>query len=158
MIVACIIVLSLLLQNNFFEELSIWTNILLIVLCVSTCNLGGKKKTPSPLEIRFYGDYLVIFRGKHYYNARLTRQEYDKLYYKDIKKIEYRVRTKKVVFGGIVEGTFYNYQKDGTVSSTPSYHKTVDGISYFYTDFLRNGNIVDVIEEHSPLKVTVVDD
>jgi hypothetical protein len=54
---------------------------------------------------------------------------------------------------GVVEATFYKYDKNGNLASTPCKHKTVDSISVFYTVFEPNIDFVKEIEEHSPIKV-----
>ena len=117
--------------------------------------VGGSEKVPSEMELQFYDDYLVVFRDKHYYSNSVIRREYDKFAYSDIKRIQFRTVTKRINIFGIVEGIWYNYQKDGSLPQTPTYHKTTDSICYFYTDFASNVDFVSEIETHCPVKVTV---
>ncbi|MBR1454227.1 MAG: hypothetical protein IJ593_06240 [Lachnospiraceae bacterium] len=137
-----------------FGELTWSTRLLFISLCLGTLFINDYERAPSPFEIWFYDDYLILFRDRHYYTGGVTRREYDKFLYKDIKEIQYRTQTKRVNIYGIVEGTWYDYNKDWTIPTEPTYHKTTDSIAYFYTDFLNN-DIVNVIESHCPIKVTV---
>ena len=60
-VVVVIIVGSLLFQQNLFAELSWTPRIILItlVLTILTMN-GGKEYGPSPMELQFYDEYLVL--------------------------------------------------------------------------------------------------
>lgn len=116
---------------------------------------GGTKKVSSPFEIRFYDEYLVVYREKRYYSKSVSRKEYDKFFYKDIKKCQYRTVTKRMNIYGIVEGTWFNYKKDGTLPTNPTYHKTVDSICYFYPSEENRVDFVREIESHSPIRVVV---
>lgn len=117
----------------------------------------GKCAVPFPLELRFYDTYLVLYREKYYYNTKLSRMEFDTFYYKDIKKCEYKALTHRINIFGVVEGIWYDYQKDGSVSTVPSHHKKVDSISYFYTDMAPEIDFVAEIEHHSPIKVDILE-
>jgi hypothetical protein len=114
---------------------------------------GGYERRPSPCELRFYDDYLVQYCERRYYNRRNIRKEYYKFYYKDISRCVYRTVVNKMDIYGVVEATFYKYDKNGNLPSTPCKHKTVDSISVFYTVFEPNIDFVKEIEEHSPIKV-----
>ena len=154
-IAAIIVIASFVFQENMFKELSSTVRVLLVALCIGTLSVGGSEKVPSEMELQFYDDYLVVFRDKHYYSNSVIRREYDKFAYSDIKRIQFRTVTKRINIFGIVEGIWYNYQKDGSLPQTPTYHKTTDSICYFYTDFASNVDFVSEIETHCPVKVTV---
>lgn len=156
-IVALIIIGSLIFQDNLFTELSWSAQILLIALAIGVTIAGGNVRVPSPFEIWFFDDYLIVYREKRYYDSKVTRKEYNKYYYKDISKVEYRKLTNRIQFEGIIESVWYNYNKDGTLPEKPTYHRTTDGgICYFYTTASPEVDFVAEIEKHSPLKVQIV--
>lgn len=150
-----ILLASFIFGENIFNELSWTVRVLLVALIMGTFFLNSDERVPSPFEIWFYDDYLVLYREKHYYSKKVTRKEYDKFYYKDIKKCQFRTATQRINFFGVVEGIWYNYNKDGTLPAQPSYHKTTDSIRYFYTTYATNVDFVREIESHSPVKVVV---
>ncbi len=107
------------------------------------------------MEIRFYDDYLILYREKKHYGSGIQRKMYDKFYYKDIHKCQYRTETKRINIYGKVEGKWYDYNKDGSLPTQPTYHKTTDSLDYFYTIFAQDIDFVKEIEEHSPIKVEI---
>jgi hypothetical protein len=157
-VVGVIIIGSILFQDNLFNDLSWSSRILLIAMVIGIGFSGGNKRVPSPFEIQFYNDYLIVYREKRYYNKKVIRKEYNKFFYKDIYKIEYRTGTKQILIKGIIEGIWYNYKKDGTLPEKPTYHRTTDGgICYFYTTEAPDVDFVYEIENHSPIKVAIVE-
>ena len=79
-VVAVIVIGSLLLQSNLFSELSWTARVLLVVLALGVTFYGGKKEyAPSPMELQFYDDYLVLYLPKRYYSKRITRMEINQL-------------------------------------------------------------------------------
>lgn len=156
-IVAILIVGSFIFQDNLFAELSWTARLLLISLAIGVMFKGKYEEIPSPMELRFYNDYLVVYWEKKYYSKKVIRKIYDKFYYKDIHNIQFRKNINRVNIYGIVEGTWYNYNNDGSLPQNPTYHKTVDAICYFYTKLNPDIDIVKEIESHSPVKVTIED-
>lgn len=157
-ILGVIIIGSIIFQDNLFTELSWTAQVLLIVIGIGILINGGNERVPSPFEIRFYDDYLVVYRNKHYYSKKVQRREYNKFYYKDIEKIEYRKNTKRIQIEGTIEAIWYDYNKDGTLPEKPNYHRTTEGgICYFYTTEEPDVDFVSEIETHSPIKVAIVD-
>jgi hypothetical protein len=142
-IIAVIILGSFVFGDNLFSELSWTARMILIALAIGTVFWGPKSEpVASPLEIRFYSDYLVVFREKRYYSRKVSRKEYNKFFYSDISKIEYDYRIKRLDFIGKIDAMWFNYNKDGSVPQNPTYHRIVDGgICYFYV----NGNDADTI-------------
>lgn len=142
---------------KFLVEVTIlpWWIALLIILFIVIKSMPKKisQRVPSPFEIRFYDDYLVIYREKRYYSKKVSRMEYFKFFYKDIHKVRYATKSHKLVIYGIVEGIFYKYNKDDTLPDEPAYHKTTDSMFYFYTDLDPDINFIQELEEHSPVKV-----
>lgn len=156
-ILVVLLVGSLLFQDNLFVEMSFMPKVLLISLFFGTCFVKTKEKVPKPFEIRFYEDHLVLYRENRYYSPRLSRMEFDKFMYKDIKKILYRPETHRLNIYGVVEGKWFNYNKDGSLPENPSYHKTTDSFSYFYTNEAPDVDFVEVFEKYTPIKVTILE-
>ena len=111
---------------------------------------------PSPLEIWFYDDHLIIYRERLYCSKTLSRRTYDKLFYKDIQKCEYRMISGKIIFSGVTESVWYDYNKDGSLPEYPTHHETTDG-SDFCTTEDPDTDFVAEIENHSPIKVVMED-
>lgn len=142
-IIAVIVFGSFVFGDNLLSELS-WTARMILIALAIGIGFRRPKSHPvaSPLEIRFYNDYLVVFREKRYYSNKVSRREYNKFFYTDISKIEYDYRIKRLDFIGKVDAMWFNYSKDGSIPQNPSYHRIVDGgICYFYV----NGNDADDI-------------
>lgn len=150
-----IVIGSIIFRENLFMELNWSARILLLVLIAQTFLFRQKtSRQPSPIEIRFYEDYLVVYREKRYYDRKISRKEYNKFYYKDISKCQYRTGIKSITIYGAIEGIWYEYNKDGTLPEEPTYHRTTqEGMCYFYTTFANDIDIVSEIESHSTIKV-----
>ncbi len=155
-IVGVIILGSLVFHDNLFSELSWTTRILLIALAIGVIFKGGSKRVSSPIEIQFYDDHLVVYREKIQYKRNLILKKYDKFFYKDIRKCQYRTITKQINIYGIEEGIRYKYNKDGSLPTKPIYHKTTEGLCYFYTTEAPEIDFVSEIERHAPVKVEIV--
>ncbi|GGA79732.1 hypothetical protein [Ornithinibacillus halotolerans] len=154
-IVGLVILLSIIFQENMFSELSWSSQVMLIVLALVLTFTKNSMRVPSPFEIRFYNDYLVVFREKRYY-GKLPRKEFNKFYYDEIEKIVHRTTTERISIYGTIEGIWYDYKKDGTLPDKPTYHKTTKGgFCYFDTSTDKEVDFVAEIEKHSPIKVVV---
>ena len=72
-------IISSLFHKNTFMELAFGTRLLLIIMSVIILGTAyATEKTSSPFEIRFYEDYMIVYREKYYYDRNLSRKEYDK--------------------------------------------------------------------------------
>lgn len=156
-IVGVVILGSIIFRDNLFAELSWPARILLIALVVRVSFLGGYKKIPSPFEIQFYDDYFIVYREKYYLSKNVPIKEYRKFFYKDINKCQYRTVTKQINIQGIEEAIRYKYNKDGSLPTEPTYHKTSENLCYFYTTEEPNIDFVAEFEKHSPIKVVIED-
>lgn len=155
-IVGIIILASIIFQNNFFSDLNWITKIMLLSLVLGVMFTGKNEKIKSPIEIKFYDDYLLVYREKRYYTDRVSRKEYNKFLYKDITECDYNNNTKRFDIIGKIEAIWYDYNKNGTIPNNPTYNRVVDGgICYFYTDLEPELDIVKQFEEHSQIKVTI---
>lgn len=153
--IAVLLVLWIVLGREFRNEIpvSVWAGLFLMIVYLVT--QGGHEDYPSPCELWFYDDYIVQYCEKRYYDKRQVRKEYYKFYYKDIHHCYYRTVSQKIAIYGMVEMTFYKYDKNGNVAEVPSLHKTIDSISTFYTVFEPSIDFVKEIEVHSPMKVEI---
>ena len=153
-IVGVIIVGSLLFGDNLFSELSWTVRSLLIGLVIYSFFWKSAEFAPSPVEIQFYNEYMIIHRPKLYYKKKLSRMEYAKMQYVDITKIRYIERLQRLTFHGTFHCIWYDYNKDGSVPSNPSFDRVVkDTIDCIGTRFLSASDIISEIEAHTPLKV-----
>lgn len=157
-IIAIIVVLSIIFGENLFLELSWTTRILLIAIALGVLFTGKKEEVPSPAELRFYDDYLLLFLEKKYYSEKSIKQEYLKMKYSDITKIKYLPNTsnKRFQIYGNGHSLHYDVKKDGSISAQPSRDKMFEqGMIYFSTNLNQNIDFIKEIEEHSPLKVEI---
>ncbi len=163
-VIGCIIIVGITLIISLLFQLSAvlsWFMGLLLLLLfgrlISSPFLGRNSiSVSSPLEIWFYDDHLIIYREKLYCNKRLSRKTYDKLFYKDIHRCEYRMISAKVIFDGVTERVWYDYNKDGSLQQNPSYHEKAEGASFNTTEE-PSVDFVSEIENHSPIKVIMED-
>ena len=157
-IVVTVIVLgSLLFQDNLFSELSWTARVLLIVLAFGVTFLGGKKEyAPSPMELQFFDDHLVLYLPKRYYSKRVTRMEINQMKYSEITKCVYKTKSQRIHLYGNGTSTWYNYKADGTIPQAPTQvRKYTAGLIYFNTQLATNIDFKIEIENHSPIHVIV---
>lgn len=156
-VVAAVLIFgSLIFGDNLFLELS-WTARVLLIATVIRVAIGSRREyVPSPIELQFYNDYLIMYRPKHYYNRRVTRMEVDKMMYSGITRCVYKAKSQRIHIYGDVEAKWYNYNKNGVVSQTPTYDRVVRGTLYYIsTVYAPDVDFKKEMEEHSPIRVTV---
>lgn len=154
-VIAVLFVASFIFRDNLFSQMTVTARICLIGLFIGTLFVKKEEKAPSPFELWFFDDCLVIYKNRKYHSKRVIRREYDRFYYRDIKECVYHSSQKKICIYGVVEGTYYNYRPDGTLPDVPDYHKTTDSMSFFYTEFSPYIDFAAEIESHSPIKVQI---
>ncbi len=156
-VVVIIIVLgSLIFKDNLFAELSWTSRFLLIAIAASVLVIGGKKEdVPSPMEIQFYDEYLILYRPKCYYSKKITRMEVNKMMYSEIKRCVFKTRSQRLHIYGDVIATWYNFNSEGERSQSPTYNRTVKDTLCFFSTLCANGiDFKHEIETHSPVIVT----
>ena len=153
-----IIVFSFIFRENIFKSMS-WTTSALFFATLIGVSIasGGTKEVPTPIEIQFFKDYFIVYNEKKYYTRSITRREFNKFYYKDVKKIEYRKPMKKLTIYGKGDFKWFDYKKDGSLPDKPTYDKQLDGMCFFYKSPENNVDYVKLFEEYSPIKVNVSD-
>ena len=157
-IIAIIVIFSIIFGENLFLELSWTARILLIAIALGILFTGKKEDVPSPAELRFYDDYLLLFLERKYYSERSIKQEYLKMKYSDITKVKYLPNTsnKRFQIYGNGHSLHYDLKKDGHISKKASRDKMFEkGKIYFSTNLNQNIDFIKEIEEHSPLKVEI---
>lgn len=157
-IIAIIVIFSIIFGENLFLELSWTARILLIAIALGILFTGKKEDVPSPAELRFYDDYLLLFLERKYYSERSIKQEYLKMKYSDITKVKYLPNTsnKRFQIYGNGHSLHYDLKKDGNISKKASRDKIFEkGMIYFSTNLNQNIDFIKEIEEHSPLKVEI---
>lgn len=156
-VIGIIILGSFIFQDNLFTELSGIVRIFLIVLAVGFGFYDGKKEyAPSPMELQFYDDRLVLYLPKRYYSNRVTRKQINTMRYIDISKCVYKTRSNRIHIYGAGQSVWYNYKKDGSLPSKPTEERSfTQGLIYFNTQLATDVDFIKEIEEHSPIRVIV---
>lgn len=157
-IIGIIVIASIIFGENLFLELSWTARILLIALALGVLFTGKSEDVPSPAELRFYDNYLVLFLHRKYYSDRCIRQEYLEMKYNDITKVKYLPNTsnKRFQIYGNGRSLHYDVKQDGSLSKEPSRDKLFqEGMIYFSTNLNQNIDFIKEIEDHSPLKVEI---
>lgn len=155
-VIGVIVCSSLIFQDNLFSELSWTARCLLIALAIGVMFTNKKEDVPSPIELQFYDDYLILYRLKKYYNKKVSRLEFNKMFYKDITKCVYRKDLQRLHIYGTVSAKWFNYNKDGSIPKQPTYNRIVENtICYARTLFATDVDFKKEIEEHSPIEVKI---
>ena len=131
-IIAIIVIFSIIFGENLFLELSWTARILLIAIALGILFTGKKEDVPSPAELRFYDDYLLLFLERKYYSERSIKQEYLKMKYSDITKVKYLPNTsnKRFQIYGNGHSLHYDLKKDGNISKKASRDKMFENACY----------------------------
>ena len=158
-IIIALVLFSLILGENLFSELHWTAKIVLISLVIRYIFLGSKEEfAPSPMELQFYEDHLVMYLPKRYYDSKVTRKRTNTFMYKDITKCVYVQRIEMIEIHGNGTSVWYNYKRDGSLPKEPTANRTFKGGKVYFNIRFANEQGIDVIkeiEEHSPIKVTI---
>ena len=146
-------ILLTILGGNPFSGFTLSTWACVVFALAFLIGQSGSRWSPSDTELVFYSDRMVHYRSKRYYTRKKSRREYYIFYYKDITRILYRENIHKMDIFGKMEGVFYTYTKDGNLPQDPSYHKTTDGFTRFYTTMEPDIDFVGILETYTPVKV-----
>lgn len=152
-IAAILIIGSLVFKENLLKELSWPARILLIILLIKVAS-PSRLRLASPIEIRFYSDYLLVYRENYYYAENLSRMEYNKFYYIDIVKCIYNTETHQIFIYGTEEAKWYDYNKDGSLPYQPTFYRIIENAAFsFHVGFSPEIDYKGIIERYSPIKV-----
>lgn len=154
-----LIAVGMLLAKSFLSGGNWFERFLLIAVAIRNLFIGRKTEVvPSPVEIQFYDDFLCVYRPKRYYDKKVTRMEYNKMWYSRITKCVLETRSKMLYFYGDVEAKWFNYDENGNVPAAPTYNRIVkDAFCYLSTRCDSQIDYVNEIENHSPIKVNAED-
>lgn len=142
--------------DNPFIKLSWKTILLLVVLLFFLMFTVKKEKINTPMEIRFFDDYLVIYLEKIYSYNNKIQQGYYKFLYSDITFFECDAKANKIKITGNKFITTYSYNKDGSIQQNPTFESMWPGDLELEFGIESNLNIVEEIEHHSPIKINVL--
>ena len=156
-LVALVALNAIVLGENLLGGMGLSSIVLLIFVFVTMMSQRGKSvDVPSPVELRFYDDYVVLYRERRSYGKNDIRREYNKMNYAEISECKYRKNMDRVNFFGNLQVEWYRYEKDGTLPDKPFSKKTIkDGMFYFRTGLAQEIDFQRVIEENSPIRVVV---
>jgi len=152
-VVAVIILGSFVFKDNLFTELSWYARIMLIVIGLGV-TFGGRKTVPSPMELHFFDEYLLIYCSKRYYDKKCPRMIFNKMKYSTITDCVYKTKSERLHIYGDLEAVWYDYDKKGNVPSEPTYNRTVKETFWWLgMEFAKDIDFIREIEEHSPIRV-----
>lgn len=155
-VVAIILIASFVFRENIFSELNGAAKCMLVALAICTCFIGPQKvDMPSPIELQFYDSYMVLYRPKRYYSPKVTRREINTMKYSDITKCLYKAESQRIHFYGTVDAKWFNFDKTGAMSKTPTYDRVVHDTLLYISTRCSDVDFVSEIEAHSPIRVTV---
>lgn len=144
---------SILFQDLLWADFSLSIWFCIISVCFYILQNNGVHSERCRMQLQFYDDYLVQYIPKRYYSKTLSRMEYRKIYYKDVKRCVFHQNLGKIVIYGLVECRFHDYNGDVVVYkpllNNPIHNRFVE----FYVTFSPAIDFVSEIENHSPLKV-----
>lgn len=150
-----IIVGSLVLQTNLLGELSAYAIFIFVALFIASFFNQKSVWVPSPIELRFYPDRLVVYREKCVYSEKMARKEWIEMYYADTTRFVLRTSSKRLSVSGKMHSIYNKYNKDGTLPEKPYHDRVADAGYTINLHFIEDLDIVKEIETHSPLKVTL---
>lgn len=149
---------SVVFGENLLAETSALTKVLLVGVVFYVISNGGFREEwqSFPMELRFYEEYMIIYRPIHFYDKRCSRKIIDKIKYSDITQCVYREHSKKIYIYGDMHTTWYKLKKDGTAPDTPGFDKFVTKTVVWFDCRCENEvDIRQVMEEWSPVQVLV---
>ena len=153
-VAGAILIGSIILKSNLLSELSLTSKILLALMLVYSITWKTKKAISLPLELRFYNEYLVIYREKIYHSAtKVIHKEINTVRYDDVKICEHNAKTNRISIIGKYHFTWYNYDRSGVVSQTANRDSIIDNALVSFVVMDNDINITKEIENHSPIKV-----
>lgn len=128
--------------------------LLIIAISIGIYSIPNKKSILAPFEIQFYDDYLIIYHER--YHPVPDRKLYEKIFYRDIQRCQYKRKEKKFEIFCIVQRIFYIEERNGRYSDAlPKLPKR--SMCVFYTNVEPIIDFVQEIQSHSPIEVTILD-
>ena len=157
LLVAGILIGSVFAHKNLFMEMPIIVRILVVLFIVGVIVVSMRKKdTPSPMELQFYNNQLVLYRPMKVYSGQKARREMNTMKYTEITDCVYKTKSQRIDIYGSVKATWYQFYKNGQMAKSPTSDRYVkDTLLFFRTNFATDVDFKKEIEEHSPIRVRV---
>ena len=151
-LIIVLIVFSFIFGENLFAELGISTLMLLIAVVI-TSFYKSKKEVYYDVELRFFDDFVVLYRNKIPYTPKVARREY--LTYRNISKARYDYKIRRLDIYGTLEGLLYNYKKNGLLPAEPSKRINVsEAYDSIYTVKDEDiNNIINLFKKYTNCKI-----
>ncbi len=156
-IVGVIIIGSIIFRENLFMGLSWSTRMLLISLVIYTFFIGSKSIWMEvPIELQFFEEYLIVYRPSYYYTKKVTRREYNTMKYSEISRILFRKDSQRINIYGDVHIVWYLIDVEGNIGEKPTDNRRAEGaFQVIETRFMKNMDIIDVLEKYTNKKVEI---
>lgn len=149
---------SFILGENLFAEMTWMARMIFLGLLIwSLFNNNSSMDVPSPVELQFYDDRLVIFRPRaNRTSTNKIRQETKTFLYKDITDSDWNKGMGRLNIRGTYHGVYYEYDAGGKLGTAPIYDRVVQGgLDVIRTKLDPNVDFAAEIESHSPIKVRI---
>lgn len=152
---------SFLLGENLFAGMTWMARMLFLGLLIwSLYNDNSSVDVPSPVELHFYDDRLVIFRPRaNRTSTNKVRQETKTFLYKDVTDSDWNKGMGRLNIRGTYHGVYYEYDAGGRLGAAPTYDRVVQGgLDVIRTKLDPNVDFAGEIESHSPIKVRITNE
>lgn len=148
---------SVFVDKEVFTKMDIYYKAFLALALVWAVLAGSVKKEmiESDVELRFYDEYFEIYRNRRLYQSGKEKRTLDTFKYSDLTSVVYDQGHTRLIFQGTLEDVIWEY-KNGKVSKEETSHQVIkDGFDVIDTSFIKDINIIQEIEEHSPIQIKV---
>ena len=153
--IALILIASFCFEDSIFAEIRTRTKVILVCAAIALVFIGPKRKfMPSPVELQFFDDHLLIYRPRRAYGKK-SRREYNVMPYAAMKDCTYDSGMQMLYFHGDVKATWYNFRKDGALNAVPDYARLVKETVQYICTRCTDVDFISEINAHCPVKVTV---
>ena len=135
------------------ESIPVWICVFIVVSYLM--KNGGHERVECPSQLQFFDTYMIFYVPKYHYKKGKERMDLHKIYYKDVTICKFRANIQKMVICGMMDVSYYEYDKEKRLNKKPTFQKHCNGIIKFYTIFDSEHNFIDIIEKNSPLKIEI---
>lgn len=137
---------SLLNELSFMAQMLLYSSILFAILAGDRLML-----VPSKLELNVFEDHLVLTRNNRPVNKTKFQKEVHTIYFKDLVNCVYKSKSNQMVLQGVIHTLIYDYNKDGSLKSSPSVNKTETTQLYINFKFEENFEFTRDIAQLIPI-------
>lgn len=158
-IIVLIVFFSIVFGENLFASLSSGALVLLFALVVRFFVGEKDVEVTSETEIWLYEDYVIFYRPQFCYSSKDIRREYTKIFYSELTKSYYKCLRGMLCFEGTLHVADYHFDENGTLLLNSLREREIN--NFFYHICTKNEPRIEMfikeIEEHSPIKVEIVE-